>query len=156
MNRITITIDDGLLTQLDAHMASRGYASRSEAMRDLLRDALERERMETAGAADAVATLTYVYDHEQRELGRKMTGLAHAHTDLTLSTLHVHLDQETCLEVSVLRGPSHDIRHFADEVTTERGVRHGRLHVMALQAEDHAAEPPGHGHRHRHPGKPAD
>jgi len=129
MERITITIDADLLSFVDERCAAKGYASRSEAIRDLLRNA--------AGAADrapppgpSVATLSYVYDHETRDLARRLTNRQHDHHELSVATMHVHLDQRECLEVTVLRGDGGDLRSFADSVTSQRGVRHGYLHLL--------------------------
>ncbi|MFC7541900.1 nickel-responsive transcriptional regulator NikR [Siccirubricoccus deserti] len=102
MQRITITIDDDLLETVDALVARHGYASRSEAMRDLVREAAKRE---AAAETPCIATLSYVYDHAVRELPRRLAQAQHAHHDLSVASLHVHLDHDTCLEVAVLRGP---------------------------------------------------
>jgi len=151
MQRITMSIDDDLAATLDRHMKRHRYASRSEALRDILREAAARERL---GADDTycVATLAYVYDHETRDLGRRLTQAQHRHHDLQVATLHVHLDHEACLEVSVLRGPVGAVRKVADETVSQRGVRHGQLHVIPAEVE---ASSHGHGaaarkHTHIH------
>jgi CopG family nickel-responsive transcriptional regulator len=79
---------------------------------------------------DCLATLTYIYDHASRDLPRRLTQTFHDHHELSLASLHVHLDHDHCLEVTVLRGKSADVRHFADHVISERGVRYGKLAVM--------------------------
>ena len=119
-------------------MQKRRYASRSEALRDILRDVQARERLEPAvdnkeGDAFCIATLAYVYDHETRELGRRLTQAQHKHHDLQVATLHVHLDHDSCLEVAVLRGPAKAVRALADETVSQRGVRHGQLHLMPAE-----------------------
>lgn len=146
MQRVTLTIDDALLAALDAHAARRGYDNRSEAIRDALRMALDVTAAPVADEAPCVATLSYVYDHEKRELARRLTQVQHGHHDVTVAALHVHLDHGTCLEVSVLRGPAGEVRALADEVVTQRGVRYGHLHLVPADAAD--AEP-GVEHRHR-------
>jgi len=143
MDRITITIDADLLAFVDRLSAAKGYGSRSEAIRDMLREAAQVE-MKAAPEAPCVATLSYVYDHETRDLARRLTNQQHDHHDLSVATLHVHLDRHECLEVAVLRGPSGDVRAFADGVTSQRGVRHGHLHLLP-DAPDHAQ---GHDHEH--------
>ncbi len=143
MQRVTLTIDDALLEALDAHAARHGYANRSEALRDALRRALLTPDAPEApaGAEDAArcyATLSYVYDHEKRELARRLTQVQHGHHDLAVASMHVHLDHDTCLEVAVLRGPAGALRRLADSVVTQRGVRHGHLQVLpAGEAADH-------------------
>ena len=127
MQRVTVTLDDELMADLDAIMAERGYQNRSEAIRDLARTGLTRAKVEGGTVGDCVAALVYVYDHNARDLSRRLTNTHHDHHDLSVSSLHVHLDHETCMEVSVLKGPTKDVRHFAEHVIAERSVRHGEL-----------------------------
>lgn len=149
MQRVTITIDDDLLAMVDGLVAAKGYASRSEAIRDLLR--AETARTATlAEAAPCVATLSYAYDHAARDLARRLTGRHHAHHDLGIASLHVHLDHDTCLEVAVLRGAAGAVRRFADAVTSETGVRHHALHVVPARIEERRHDHGGGSHRHGH------
>lgn len=129
MQRITITIDDDLLETIDALAARKGYATRSEAMRDLIRSAAATEAA-AQGDAPCIGVLDYVYDHETRTLAQRLAATFHAHHGLSVSTLHLHLDRGSCLEVAVLAGPASQIRALADAVTAQRGVRHGNLHVV--------------------------
>jgi len=129
MQRITITIDDDLLETVDALTAARGYPTRSEAIRDLVR----RGALDATTADDAapcVGVLGYVYDHEVRALPQRLTSTFHAHHDLTISSMHVHLSHGTCLEVAVMNGRPADLRSLADRVTSQRGVRHANLHLV--------------------------
>jgi len=145
MQRVTITIGDDLVAEIDAFMTGRGYANRSEAIRDLARSGLSQSSLEVARGHDCVATLSYVYDHEERELPKRLTRDFHAHHDLAQATLHVHLDHDSCLEVTVLKGRSTDVKAFADHVIAERGVRHGHIAYMPADAGGHS-----HDHDHRH------
>jgi CopG family nickel-responsive transcriptional regulator len=130
MHRVTITIDDDLDLELDRFMNTRGYENRSEAIRDLARSGLQQATMEVGGSHPCVAALVYVYDHRARELPKRLTRDFHEHHDLAQATLHVHLDQESCMEVTVLKGRGADVQRVADHVIAERGVRHG--HVVYL------------------------
>ena len=132
MQRITITIDEDLLEATDALMRRRGYESRSEALREVLRSHLRDERAED-GAAPCIAALSCVYDHATRDLARRMADTMHEHHDLVVSTLHVHLDHDSCLELSVLRGPAAAVRKLADSLTAQRGVRHSNLHLVPAE-----------------------
>lgn len=132
MQRVTMTIDDQQLTMLDAFAARRGYTSRSEAIRDVLREVEAGEDAMSDPDLDCVATLSYVYEHETRELSRRLTSAQHKHHDLSVSTLHVHVNPEDCLEVVVLKGPQARIRAFADAVIAQRGVRFGNLHIIPV------------------------
>jgi CopG family transcriptional regulator, nickel-responsive regulator len=140
MERFTISLDDHLAASFDQWLDQRGYANRSEAVRDLLRAELERSRQQAPQGLDCVACLSYVYNHHERELGERLTEMHHAHHDLTLSTTHVHLDHEHCLETVLLRGPAVAVRRFADAVCAERGVHHGQLNLISVEAHHH------HGH----------
>src|SRR5215467_13071103 len=132
MQRVTITIDDDLVAEIDGFMAGRGYANRSEAIRDLTRSGLSQSNLEVAHDRHCVATLSYVYDHAARELPKRLTQDFHAHHGLAQATLHVHLDQESCLEVTVLKGRGSDVQRVADHVIAERGVRHGHVVYLPL------------------------
>lgn len=106
MQRYTISLDDDLAEQFELWAQRHGYANRSEAIRDLVRDELSKESLQDAKNDHCVAVVTYVYDHHDRTLGRRLLDEQHAHHDLSVSTLHVHLDTERCLEVAVLRNVS--------------------------------------------------
>lgn len=143
MQRITVTLDEELLAELDRMITRRGYQNRSEAIRDLARAGIAQAAAETATARDCVAALVYVYNHEERELAKRLTQSFHHHHDLSVSSLHIHLGHDSCLEVAVLRGQRREIEHFADHVIAERGVRHGRLVTIpvTLEAQKHAHAP---------------
>ena len=136
MQRVTVTLDDELMAELDRIIAARGYQNRSEAIRDLARAGI-REAAQEAGeageAGDCVAALVYVYDHAARELSKRLVQNFHGHHDMSLATLHVHLDDDSCMEVTVLKGKAREVRHFAEHIIAERGVRHGR--VVMIPAE---------------------
>jgi CopG family nickel-responsive transcriptional regulator len=134
MERITITIDDDLLATVDAMVAQRGYTSRSEAFRDLVRESQTRQPAGEAGE-QSVATLTYVYDHATRDLARRITQAHHDRHDLAVASMRVHLDHDSLLESSVLRGRSRDVAAFADSVASQRGVRFARLHTIPVSIE---------------------
>jgi len=127
MQRVTITLDEDLIADLDRLIVQRGYQGRSEAIRDLARAGLAEAREETGDAGDCVAALVYVYDHNARDLASRLTEGYHHHHDLALATLHVHLDADHCMEVTALRGASAEVSHFADHIIAERGVRYGRV-----------------------------
>lgn len=149
MQRVTITIDDELLALVDALAARKGYASRSEAVRDLLRASTGRDAA-LAEAAPCIATLSYVYDHAVRDLAQRLTGAQHARHDLTIASMHVHLDHDACLEVAVLRGQSGAVRRLADAVTSQRGVRHHSLHLVPAELAEGRHDHGGGAHPHPH------
>ncbi len=154
MERITISLDEDLAREFDALIARRGYANRSEAMRDLLRSHLEAARVAADEAPYCVANLSYVYNHHERELAERLTALQHGHHDLTVATMHAHLDHDNCLESVILRGPTPSVRAFADALAAERGVRHGHLNLVSVEADQgrhsHGYVPRGKAAPHLH------
>lgn len=154
VERFTISLDDSLAQQFDALIAARGYVNRSEAVRDLIRGAIEHDRQRGTPAGQCVANLSYVYDHHERELSERLTRLQHDHHDLTVAAMHTHLDHDNCLETVILKGATAEVRQFADALIAERGVRHGHLNVIALEAEyHHAHDAQGGKHVHYRPAR---
>ena len=113
MERLTVTIDEDLVAEVDGFMMQHGYADRSEAFRDLLRSGLEQLAGTTLSDRPCVATLSYFYDHAERELPKRLTKEFHAHHNLAPATLHVHIDHDNCLEVIVLRELGAEVKAFA-------------------------------------------
>lgn len=128
LSRIGVAIESDLLEQFDGLIARRGYPSRSEAFRDLIRDALVQESAASPSRV-VVGTITLVYDHHVRQLADRMTSLQHEFHDKVLSTLHVHLDKHHCLEAIVVRGKSAEVQRLADTLVSMKGVKHGRLTI---------------------------
>jgi CopG family nickel-responsive transcriptional regulator len=129
-----VAIDADLLDKFDRLIAQRGYTNRSEAFRDLIRDGLVEKAWE-APDSHVVGTVTLVYDHHVRLLNEKLTGIQHDFHRSILSTLHVHLDHDNCLEVLVLRGKASEVRQVADTLISTKGVKHGRLTMTTSGAE---------------------
>ena len=147
MQRITITLDDDLMDDLDRMIVEHGYQNRSEAIRDFTRAGMQQAAQETGKSGSCVAALVYVYDHAARDLSKRLVQEFHGHHDLALATLHVHLDDNNCMEMTALRGDAAEVRHFADHIIAERGVRYGRV-VMIPTGEGKPAKVRKHGHRH--------
>jgi CopG family nickel-responsive transcriptional regulator len=133
LSRIGVAIDSALLRKFDDLIARRSYTNRSEAFRDLIRDALVQESAEHPDRV-VVGTLTLVYDHHVRQLSERLTGMQHDHYHNVLSTLHVHLDHDNCLEVTVLKGKAGAVRKIADALISTKGVKHGRLTITSTGA----------------------
>jgi CopG family nickel-responsive transcriptional regulator len=138
LQRVTMTIDDELMESLDRYMDAGGHQNRSEAVRDLVRAGLLSQPEIEIGSRHCVAALVYVYDHEIRQLSKKLIHDHHTHVNMSLATLHVHLDGANCLEVSLLRGQKSEVEHFANHVIGERGVRYGQLVIIPADSEEHA------------------
>jgi CopG family transcriptional regulator, nickel-responsive regulator len=143
MERFTISLDESLAQAFDALIRERGYANRSEAVRDMLRRELETHRLKRKEAPHCVASLSYVYNHHERRLAERLTDLQHQVHDLVVSSMHVHLDHDNCLETLFLRGHTADVRGFAEKLSAERGVRHAALNLVPVESG-------GTPHRHVH------
>jgi len=142
LSRIGVSINSDLLHRFDEFIADKGYQNRSEAFRDLIRDRLVSSAV-VAPDVPVVGSVTLIYDHHTRLLPEKLADLQHDSHALVISTLHVHLDHDLCLEIVVLRGESRDVQKLADRLISTKGVRHGRL---VISSPDVAAR---HEHRHR-------
>lgn len=145
MERFTISLDEKLAAEFDRLIRERGYLNRSEAVRDLLRGKLDSLRLQEQQAPFCVASLSYVYNHHERDLAERLTGLQHDQHDLVVASTHVHLGHENCLETVILRGKTEVVRRFADALIAERGVRHGQINLVPVDVDA------GHGHTHSHP-----
>jgi CopG family nickel-responsive transcriptional regulator len=133
LTRISISLESALLDAFDRTIvAAKGYATRSEAVRDLIRDRLIRAEEQSAGG-EGVAVVTLVYDHHARELAARLIDKQHHHHDLVVSSLHVHLGERHCLEVSVLRGPMAKVRHLGEELLATKGVLHGDVRFTSSE-----------------------
>lgn len=126
--RFTVSLEAGLARQFDAYMQRKGTHNRSEAVRDLIREALAREQFHKSPDTPCLGVLTYLYNHHERDLSKRLTETQHAHHDLTVTTLHMHLDHDQCLEAVLLKGPASQIEAFGDSVMARPGIRYGRLH----------------------------
>ncbi len=126
LTRITISLETALLEAFDKHTSGKGYENRSEAIRDLIRDRLIREEAKNSDS-EQVAVVTMVFDHHARELAAKLIDKQHHHHELVVSSLHVHLGERHCLEVSILRGPGGQVTHLGDELLATKGVLHGEI-----------------------------
>jgi len=126
ITRFGVSIEPDLLKKFDKMIKKEGYTNRSEAIRDLIRDNLIKEKNRNPDA-EAIATLTMVYDHHVRNLTDKLLDLQHDHTKEILTTTHVHIDHHNCLEVLVLKGKTRNIQKLADNIKALRGIKHGEL-----------------------------
>jgi CopG family transcriptional regulator, nickel-responsive regulator len=145
LSRTGVSIDGELLQQFDRLIENQGYANRSEALRDLIRDRLVSNSVGSPNA-EVVGTVTLIYDHHTRLLPEKLTDIQHDHHSEIISTVHAHLDHDTCLEVIVVKGKSRSIQKLADLLISTKGVQHGRL-VMSSPAISHSHAK--HNHKHK-------
>ncbi len=155
MQRMTITLDDDLVEDFEKYLADNGYQNRSEAIRDLIRQRMDEQKLTKKPSGNCLANLTYIFNHHERDLASRLTESHHAHHDLNIATLHVHLDHDNCMESVVLRGSVERIEAFANATIAQPGVRHGNLYVLpvkiATQTHRHGSDPQAHRHVHVQP-----
>ena len=150
LTRISVTMPEELLASLDDYASRRGMAkNRSEVVRDLVRDALVKEKTEDEDTF-IFATLTMVFDHHTNDLRDKLDDIQHAHFDEIISSMHVHVDEHNCLETIVMKGRSSVLRGIADSLLGTKGVLNGDLIATVVgdgTAHEHAHS---HGDAHQH------
>jgi CopG family nickel-responsive transcriptional regulator len=132
VERIGVSLDKQLLSQFDKLIDRQGYENRSEAIRDLVRQQLDKQRLENP-KAKAVAAVLLVYDHHSTKLMEKLTDLQHSHVLQTISSIHIHLDEHNCLEIIVLRGCVGEINRMAENLISLKGVKLGRINIVATE-----------------------
>jgi CopG family nickel-responsive transcriptional regulator len=142
--RFSVSLESDLLEEFDRYVHDGRFATRSEAIRQLLRQSLTTAAWET-DAQEMTATLTLVYDHHKSHLVEKLIEVQHRHGEMVVATLHVHLDHDHCMEVIVLRGKGSKLRQLAAELRGLKGVHKGELTLA-----DTAPHANGHKHRHAH------
>lgn len=130
VDRFSISLDRGLLHDLDVMLREKGYPNRSQAIADMIRDSLVEHRRRS-GQAEIAGTITLVYDHHKPHLQDLLTRIQHEFHHHIISTLHVHLDHDNCLEVLVVRGRASLIHSLADQLIAAKGVKHGKLTVTS-------------------------
>lgn len=150
--RFGVSIDEELLTSFDELIRRRGYATRSEALRDLVREALVSSRTEADETAQVLGSLTLVYDHHARDLAKQMMQHQHQHHDLVISVLHVHVNHDDCMEVIALRGQAGEVRALANGLLSLKGVKHGALFITLPTNAIVKVKKDKHAHNgHHHP-----
>ncbi len=133
VERIGVSLEKKLLSAFDKLIAGQGYQSRSEAIRDLIRARISAERLANP-EAEAVGTVLLVYEHHSTRLMEKLAGLQHSHVLQTISSMHIHLDEHDCLEVIVLKGRVAEINKVAERIVSLKGVKLGRINLVATEA----------------------
>lgn len=132
LTRFSVAMPEGLLMRFDALVARRGVAkNRSEVIRDLVRDALIQDEIEQVGT-EVMGTLTIAFDHHASDVQETLHRIQHAHFGMIVSTTHVHIDEDSCLEVIILRGETTDVRLVANRIIGTKGVKHGGLVITTV------------------------
>ena len=132
LERFSVSVEQDLLGRFDRLIEARGNPTRSEALRDLMRQELVNAAWENPGS-EVFGTVTILYDHHAHGLAHALADLQHDHCDAIVCTTHVHVDAHNCLEVIIVKGPSSMVRRIADALIAAKGVKHGQLACSAVQ-----------------------
>jgi len=124
--RFGVSMEKRLLEQFDRLLQRKGYATRSEAIRDLIRAEMVRTRWQQ-GRSTQIGVLTLVYDHHKTDLQHHLTDIQHRHGSVIITSVHVHMDKDNCLEVLILKGPGSQVHKLAEQLRSTKGVKHGEL-----------------------------
>ncbi|MEA3548789.1 MAG: nickel-responsive transcriptional regulator NikR [Thermodesulfobacteriota bacterium] len=133
IKRFSISLDENLLAEFDDFILRRQYSNRSEAIRDLIRKSFIKDEWEAG--KEVVGVISLVYDHHQYQLQERITELQHGFHHQIVSTTHIHMDHDNCLEVVIIRGKAREVRDLAEKLTAIRGVKDGNL-AMSSTGED--------------------
>ncbi|MFH1684422.1 MAG: nickel-responsive transcriptional regulator NikR [Candidatus Margulisiibacteriota bacterium] len=129
VERFGISVPKDLIEEFDRIISRKGYTSRSEAIRDLMRDNIVEHSI--AEDKEVVGTVTIIYNHHSRDLSDKLIDIQHNFHDQVIATTHVHLDHHNCAEVIIIKGKSSSVRQLADRLIATKGVKHGKLVMSA-------------------------
>ena len=137
VERIGVSLDKKLLSAFDKLIGTKGYQSRSEAIRDLIRRQISEKHLDNPKSR-AIAVILLVYDHHSSRLMQKLTALQHSHLLQAISSMHIHLDAHDCMEVIVLKGHVGEINATADKLLSQKGVKLGRINLLAVDTASHS------------------
>jgi CopG family nickel-responsive transcriptional regulator len=151
MERLTISLDDDLAKQFDDYLKAHGYKNRSEGMRDLIRDKLEQQSLDKQtidqkNIGDCIGSMTYVYNHQERELAAKLAQAQHDNHNIAVSTLRTPLDHNHCMETVMLNGDTSKVRDFCNDIIARPGIRHGKAYLIPVEVEHYHHEGKSHSH----------
>ncbi len=127
--RFGVSIEKDLLEKFDRFIKDKKYTNRSEAFRDLIRQNLIQEQWQSG--QEIAGAITIIYDHHKRELVNKLMGIQHDFGKMIISSQHVHLDHNNCLEIIAVKGPGQGVQKLADSLKSIKGVKHGTLSMSA-------------------------
>ncbi len=133
--RFGVSIEPSLLEQFDEIVEKRGYPTRSEALRDMIRDALIKEKISIQDNSEVLGSLTLIYDHHAGKLLQQMNDIQHEQHDIILSVMHMHVSHDDCMEIIALRGKASDIAGLANKLISLKGIKNGKL-FLTLPSSD--------------------
>ncbi len=134
VERIGVSIENELLEKFDNLISSQGYQNRSEAIRDLIRDKISTNQIELPNTT-GVAAVCVVYDHHSSQLTQKLAQVQHSKFFSTISSMHIHINHDNCLEIITLRGKISEIKKMADQIVSLKGVKLGKVNLVSIDSE---------------------
>lgn len=128
--RFGVSLEGKLLDRFDRLIRKKNYTNRSEALRDLIRQELVKKEWDEGG--EVAGAVTFVYNHHKRELLNKITDIQHDYQKVIISTQHIHLDHDNCLEIIAVRGKSKDVQKLTDMIKAVKGIKHCALSITGM------------------------
>jgi len=132
VERIGISLEKELLSMFDQIIEEDGYTSRSEAIRDLIRENMSRKQLSNP-SANAVAGVFLIYNHHETKLPQKLVDLQHSHLLQVIVSTHVHLGHHNCLEIIILKGKVKEIEKLGNNIASLKGVKLSRTNIMTTE-----------------------
>jgi CopG family transcriptional regulator, nickel-responsive regulator len=131
--RFGVSLEKDLLEKFDTFIRNRNYTNRSEALRDMIRQELVKK--EWIEGEDVAGAITLIYDHHRKDLLSRITDIQHNYQKVIISTQHVHLDHDNCLEIVAVKGKPPEVQKLADRLKSIKGVKHGTLSMSSTGKE---------------------
>jgi CopG family nickel-responsive transcriptional regulator len=130
--RFGVSMEKDLLKQFDYSIEKKGYPNRSEAFRDLVRQCL-LEKIEYDPTTSSIGVISFVYEHEHKDISRRLVNIGHSMLGEIISSLHIHIDAHQCMEVIVAKGTAEELKRLSDQILASKGVLHGQLMLSPLK-----------------------
>jgi len=129
---VSISLADPLLKRVDSLVSDKGFSSRSEAVRDALRNYLSEYELNKFQEGWITATITAISEHESHEVDEKLTRVRHQHSRVVFSNMHLHLSDNYCLEIFITQGEAADILDFVSRIRAIQGIQQVRYTTNPL------------------------
>ncbi len=130
LKRFGVSLEGDILKSLDELVAKQGFPNRSQAIRHLVKGSLVADKVDSNKTVAGAVVI--VYDHHKRELNNNLMNVQHDYHDLILSTQHVHLEHDLCLETIAVKGKARKLLELADKIIALKGIKHGKLVMTDL------------------------
>jgi CopG family nickel-responsive transcriptional regulator len=129
---VSISLTSELLRNLDEFMRSKGYSSRSEAIRDAVRELLSEYELDRFEKQKVTSTITVISEHERHDVDERLTRLRHEHDEIVSGNMHIHLGRTYCLEIFITEGEVDKVLSFIGRIRAMRGIQQVKYTIVPL------------------------